>query len=129
MFCCILKIVLENIFRHFVAFWKCYLSTNFSYFLRFQKNFIIKNFNIYILKETKVKTKPFIKLKKIGQTERGRKREWLKTKRKREVDRERERSVMGNEIETTRSVMGDEIEMTRVQSRGRRQRALGGGRL
>ena len=45
------------------------------------------------------------------------------------------RSVMGNEIETTRSIKrrqasgGDMIEMTRVRSRGRRQRASGGGRL
>ena len=41
VFCCILKIVLENIFKCLVTFWKCKFSTSFSHFLSFQTNFII----------------------------------------------------------------------------------------
>ena len=43
--CCIMKIVLENIFMCLVIFWKCYFPTNFSHFLSIQTNFITKNFN------------------------------------------------------------------------------------
>ena len=50
VFGCIMKIILENIFKCLVAFWKCYFPTSFSHFLNhflsFQTNFIIENFNI-----------------------------------------------------------------------------------
>ena len=45
-----MKIVVENIFKCLVLFWKCYFPTNFShfldYFLSIQTNFIKKNFKI-----------------------------------------------------------------------------------
>ena len=69
----------------------------------------------------------------------------MKAEGKREVDQERERSVMGgswvtrlvmgNEIKMTRSVKrqqalsSDKIKMTRVRSRERQRWALGGSRL
>ena len=50
VFCCIMKIVVENIFMCLVLFWKCYFPTNFShflgYFLSIQINFITENFKI-----------------------------------------------------------------------------------
>lgn len=66
MFGCIMKIILENIFKCLVAFWKCYFPTSFSHFrnhfLNFQTNFIIENFNNK-LKRNKNQNKTFIELK------------------------------------------------------------------
>ena len=62
-----MKIILENIFKCLVRFWKCYFPTHFSHFfnnfLSFQStNFVIENFNNK-LKRNKNQNKTFIELK------------------------------------------------------------------
>ena len=69
MFGWIMKIILENIFKCLVGFWKCYFPTNFSHFfnnfLSFQTtNFVIENFNNK-LKRNKNQNKTFIELKNL----------------------------------------------------------------
>ena len=64
VFGCIMKIILENIFKCLVVFWKCYFPTSFSHFLSFQTNFIIEIFNNK-LKRNKNQNKTFIELKKL----------------------------------------------------------------
>ena len=68
----------------------------FYYFLTFSQlpnKFYNRKFQYINLKKTKIKTKPFVKLKQFGQTERGRKIEWSKIEGKGQVDRERKRLV------------------------------------
>ena len=110
-FGCIMKIVLENVFMCLVAFWKCYFP-------------VVSHIFSPIFSATKQNrsqyTKPF------GQTERGRrKREWSQIEGKGEVDRERERSVIGGSWVTRPVQRGQasgeaKIETKRVWSRGRR---------
>ena len=87
-----MKIILENIFKWLVAFWKCYFLTNFSLFLNFQNKYNNRKIQYINLNETKIKTKHSLNSKIQSNGERGRKRvidNWGKGRgrsRKREIE-------------------------------------------
>ena len=79
VFGCILKIVLENIFRCLITFWKCYFFTFFQSFSQLPNKFYNRKFSIYKFKETKIKIKPIVKLSNsVKLREGGRKSERLR---------------------------------------------------